>query len=55
MQIVHTDNRLITAECDSGKQQTRPLVRESAPHQKTRNCPTVIKIWSSATGGCFIP
>jgi hypothetical protein len=28
------------------KRQTRPLVRESAPHQQTRNCPTVIKIWS---------
>jgi hypothetical protein len=24
----------------------RPLVRESAPHQQTRNCLTVIKIWS---------
>jgi hypothetical protein len=30
MQIVHNDNRLITADCDSGKLQTRPLVRESA-------------------------
>jgi hypothetical protein len=28
------------------KRQTRPLIRESAPHQQTRNCPTVIKIWS---------
>jgi hypothetical protein len=27
------------------KQQTRPLVRESAPYQQTRSCPTVIKIW----------
>jgi hypothetical protein len=30
MQIVHTDNRLITADYDSSKRQTRPLVRESA-------------------------
>jgi hypothetical protein len=30
------------------KGQTRPLVRDSAPHQQTRNCLTVIKI-------CFIP
>jgi hypothetical protein len=28
----------------NSKQQTRPLVRESAPHQQTRNCLTVIKI-----------
>jgi hypothetical protein len=28
MQIVHTDNRRITADCDSGKRQTRPLLRE---------------------------
>jgi hypothetical protein len=30
------------------KRQTRPLVRESAPHQQTRNCLTV-------ADGCFIP
>jgi hypothetical protein len=29
----------------SFKRQTRSLVRESAPHQQTRNCLTVIKIW----------
>jgi hypothetical protein len=28
------------------KWQTRPLVRESAPHQQNRNCLTIIKIWS---------
>jgi hypothetical protein len=28
------------------KQQTRPLVREGAPNQQTRNCQTIIKIWS---------
>jgi hypothetical protein len=44
MQIVFTDNGLITDDCESGKRRTRPLVRESAPHQETRNCPTVIKI-----------
>jgi hypothetical protein len=37
------------------KRQTRPLVRESAPHQQNRNCLTVIKIWSQAPDGCFIP
>jgi hypothetical protein len=37
------------------KRQTRPLVRESAPHQQTRNCLTVIKIWSCEPDGCFIP
>jgi hypothetical protein len=26
------------------KQQTRPLVRESAPYQQTRNCPTY-SVW----------
>jgi hypothetical protein len=30
----------------NSKRQTRPLVRESAPHHKTINCLTVIKIWS---------
>jgi hypothetical protein len=34
------------------KRKTRPLVRESAPHQRTL---TVIKIWSYAPDGCFIP
>jgi hypothetical protein len=28
------------------KRQTRPLVREGASHQQTRNCVVVIKIWS---------
>jgi hypothetical protein len=37
------------------KRQTGPLVRESAPHQQTRNCLTVINIWSQAPYGCFIP
>jgi hypothetical protein len=54
MHIVLTDNRLITADCDSGKGQTRPLVRESALLQETRNCPTLIKVWSEAPNGCFI-
>jgi hypothetical protein len=35
------------ARVDSScKRQTRPLVRESAQHQQTRNCQTVIKILS---------
>jgi hypothetical protein len=37
------------------KRQTRPLVREGAPNQQTRNCQTIIKIWSQAPNGCFIP
>jgi hypothetical protein len=28
------------------KRQTRPLIREGAPNQQTRNYQTVIKIWS---------
>jgi hypothetical protein len=28
----------------NSKRQTRPLLREGAPHQQTRNCLTVIKI-----------
>jgi hypothetical protein len=37
------------------KRQTRLLVREGAPNQQTRNCQTIIKIWSQAPEGCFIP
>jgi hypothetical protein len=37
------------------KLQTRPLVREGAPYQQTRNRLTVMKIWSKAPDGCFIP
>jgi hypothetical protein len=37
------------------QRQTRPLVRESAPHQQTCNCLTVILIRSLAPDGCFIP
>jgi hypothetical protein len=44
MRIVFNENRLITADCDSGKRQTRPLVRESAPHQQACSCLTEIKI-----------
>jgi hypothetical protein len=36
------------------KGETRPFVRESAPHQQTRNCLTETKIWSWAPDGCFI-
>jgi hypothetical protein len=32
LEIVLTDNRLIIADFDSGKRQTRPLVRQNAPH-----------------------
>jgi hypothetical protein len=37
------------------KQQTCPLVTVSAPHQQTRNCLTVIKIWSWAPDGALTP
>jgi hypothetical protein len=33
------------------KCQTRPLVRESAPHRQNRNCLTVTQIWSWAPEG----
>jgi hypothetical protein len=36
------------------KPQTRPFVRESAPHQQTTNCLRVIQIWSLAPNGFFI-
>jgi hypothetical protein len=37
------------------KRQIRFLVRQGAPNQQTRNCQTIIKIWSYAPEGCFIP
>jgi hypothetical protein len=37
------------------KRQTRDFLREDAPHQQTRNCLTVIKIWSWAPDGCLTP
>jgi hypothetical protein len=43
MQIVHTDNRLITADCDDGNRETRPLVRESVPYLQACSCLTEIK------------
>jgi hypothetical protein len=33
------------------KRQTRPHVREGAPHQQTRNCLSVIKMWCWAPDG----
>jgi hypothetical protein len=44
MKIVHTDKGITTADYESGKRQTRPLVRESFPHQQACNCQAVIKI-----------
>jgi hypothetical protein len=37
------------------KQQIRPLVKEGASLQQTRNWLTVIKIWSWAPDGCLTP
>jgi hypothetical protein len=34
---------------------TRHLVREGAPHKQTRNCLTVIKVWSWGPDGCLTP
>jgi hypothetical protein len=39
--------------CSNCKRQTRPLLREGAPHQQTRNCLTVTKIWPWAPDGGF--
>jgi hypothetical protein len=52
----NSDMRMIVLArvSSSCKRQTRPVVREGAPHQQTRNCLTVIKIWSWAPDGCFI-
>jgi hypothetical protein len=38
----------------AGKAQ-KQLVREDVPHQETRNCPKVIKIWQRAPDGCLTP
>jgi hypothetical protein len=39
----------------NSKWQIHPLVREGTPHQQTRNCLTVIKIWSCAPDGGLTP
>jgi hypothetical protein len=46
-----TELARISSNC---KRKTRPLVRDSAPHQETRKCRTLIKFWSYAPDGCFI-
>jgi hypothetical protein len=42
-----------TAGYDRDKWQTRPLVREGAPHRQNRNCLTVTNIWSWAPDGAW--
>jgi hypothetical protein len=37
------------------KRETRPLVREGAPHQQALNCVTVIQIWSLTPDGGLTP
>jgi hypothetical protein len=37
------------------KRQIRPLVREAAPHQQTRNCLKIIQIWSWTPDGGLTP
>jgi hypothetical protein len=46
MQTAHADKRINTADCDSGKRQTGPVVRESTSEQQACNRLTTIKIWS---------
>jgi hypothetical protein len=43
----------VTRASSNCKRQNRPVVREGAPHPQTRNCLTVIKIWSWAPDGCL--
>jgi hypothetical protein len=40
------ENDCAGEDSNNCKRQTRPLVREGAPYQQTRNCLTVIKMWS---------
>jgi hypothetical protein len=42
MHVVYTDKRIILLT-ESGKRQTRPLVRESATYRQACNCLTVIR------------
>jgi hypothetical protein len=44
-----------TTDFERAKLQSRPLVREGAPHRQNRNCLTVTKIWSWAPDGCLTP
>jgi hypothetical protein len=37
------------------KWQTHPLITKGAPHQQTRKCVTVTKIWFWAPDGCLTP
>jgi hypothetical protein len=44
----------VLARTSSGyKRQTRPLIREGPPHQQTRNCRRVTRIWSWALNGAW--
>jgi hypothetical protein len=46
---------VLTVMKQNGEGQICPLVREGAPHQQTRNCLTVAKMWSWARDGCLTP
>jgi hypothetical protein len=46
-----SDGWPITADDDSDKWQTRPLVREGALQRQDSNCETVTNIWSWAPNG----
>jgi hypothetical protein len=52
-QIVYLALELASLHC---KLQTRPLVREGAPHQQTRSCLKIIKERREKIGrGCLTP
>jgi hypothetical protein len=46
--LLHYDKWLTTADNDSDKRETRPLVREGVPQKQDRIWQTVINIWSWA-------
>jgi hypothetical protein len=50
-----SDSRItaLARTCSNCKRQICPVVREDAPHGQTRNCLTVIKIWSCARDGAW--
>jgi hypothetical protein len=43
--VLHIDNRHITPDSDSNKRQSRPLVREGAPHGQDSKCQRGPNIW----------
>jgi hypothetical protein len=52
-----SDRRMtaLTRISSNFKRQVRPLIQRGCPHQQIRNCMIIIKTWSWAQNGCFIP